>query len=188
MSYFSGSWTTYRNSVFSPLTPLAYFLKHHWEGGGRVILNIYNKSVYTSKMCIFRVTVVLYFIQILLKYDIIFMILIAWGGTIYFLFPKNGGILNIEVIPYYFFIYKLYLGVCPKSRTVGGRGLFMSLPTLAPPPPPHYMYCNTTHVVDSETSLGSMSETKILLCSDFVMIYTVIYNKCITTCGRMELH
>jgi hypothetical protein len=98
--------------------------------------------------------------------------------------------LNIEVMPYYFFIYKLYLGVCPKGLTVGGGGLFMSLPTLAhpPPPPPHYMYCNTTHVVDSETSLGSMSETKILLCSDSVMIYTVIYNKFITTCGRMELH
>ena len=39
--------------------------------GGGLILNIYNKSVYPSKMCIFRVTVVLYFIQILLKYDII---------------------------------------------------------------------------------------------------------------------
>jgi hypothetical protein len=141
-------------------------------------------------MCIFRVTVVLHFIQILLKYDIIFMIL--WGGTIYFLFPKNGGILNIEVIPYYFFIYKLYLGVCPKSLTVGGEGAihvtaYTSTPP-PPPPPPHYMYCNTTHVVDSETSLGSMSETKILLCSDSVMIYTVIYNKFITTCGRMELH
>ena len=39
--------------------------------GGGLILNIYNKSVYPSKMCIFRVAVVLYFIQILLKYDII---------------------------------------------------------------------------------------------------------------------
>jgi hypothetical protein len=27
-----------------------------------------------------------------------------------------------------------------------------------------------------------MSETKILLCSDFVMIHTVIYNKFVTTC------
>ena len=61
---------------------------------------------------------------------------VVWGGTIYFLFPKKGGILNIEVKPYYFFIYKLYLGVCPKSLTMGGgeRGLFMSLPALATPP------------------------------------------------------
>ena len=47
---------------------------------------------------------------------------VVWGGTIYFLFPKKGGMLNIEVKPYYFFIYKLYLGVCPKSLTVGGGG------------------------------------------------------------------
>ena len=56
--------------------------------------------------------------------------------------------LNIEVMPYHFFIYKLYLGKLQKPNS-GGRGLFMSLPTLAPPPL-HYMYCNTTHVVDSE--------------------------------------
>ena len=38
--------------------------------------------------------------------------------------------LNIEVASYYFFIYKLYLGVCPKSLTVGGGGyscILMSL-------------------------------------------------------------